>query len=181
LNEIAPPRQLNRYAASHLMLNSSMEQNRLFEDWLQRKLNHHHYFHLREPMTVDYEYKTALGHPSSYAYVRFDCQPAHELTFQSTAKWPSDLSPEWIDALEGAVTDAVVDGLVCSSWTPFIGCSITLVESKHDEISSSPESFYRATRAAMVEFTKDTLRRWQIWPLDYLGGIGGNPVTKSAA
>jgi len=133
-------------------------------------------------MIIEYEFKTQMGHPSSYAYVRFDCQPAHELSFQSTATWPTDLSAEWITSFEAGVSDGVVEGLLCSlSLIPFIGCSLTLVEIKYDEVSSSPYSFYRATRRAMTDFTKDTLHRWQIWPLDYLGGIGGKPVTAPAA
>jgi hypothetical protein len=133
-------------------------------------------------MTIEHEFKTQMGHPSSYAFVRFDCQPGHELSFTSTATWPTDLSAEWIASLEAGVADGVVTGLLCSlSWTPFIGCSITLVETKYDEISSSPYSFYRAARAAMADFTSDTLRRWQIWPLDYLGGVGGKPANAPAA
>src|SRR3954465_11767206 len=113
-----------------------MEQELILENWLRRKLSYHHYYRLRQPITVEYEFKGQFGHPSSYAFVRFECQPAEKLSFQSTAVWPEDLTADWVSGLEAAICQAIVDGLVCSSDMPFVGCSLNLVEIKYDEISS---------------------------------------------
>jgi hypothetical protein len=144
-----------------------MGQELILEEWLRRKLSFRHYWRLREPNAVDYEYKERLGHPSSYAYVRFECQPAERLSFSSTASWPNGLTADWVSEFEASICEGIVDGLVCVSVTPFSGCSLNLVSIKYDEVSSSGAAFYKATKGAMAEFIKTS--RWDVWPPDYLG------------
>ena len=144
-----------------------MEQNLILEEWLRRKLSFKHYWHLREPYVVEYEFIGQLGHPSSYGFVRFQCQPAERLSFQSTASWPDTLTSDWIAEFETFICEAIIDGLVCVSTTPYLGCSLNLVSIKYDEVSSSGAAFYKATKGAIAELIRTS--RWDVWPLDYLG------------
>ena len=144
-----------------------MEQELILEEWLRRKLSFRHYWRLREPNAVEYEYKRRLGHPSSYALVSFECRPAESLSFQSTAPWPKELTRGWVSEFEAFICEGIVDGLACVSVTPFLGCSLKLVGIKYDEVSSSGAAFYEATKGAMAELIKTS--RWDVWPQDYLG------------
>jgi hypothetical protein len=98
--------------------------------------------------------KRRLGHPSSYALVHFECRPAESLSFPSTASWPEELTHDWVSEFEAFICEGIVDGLVCVSVTPFMGCSLKLVSIKYDEVSSSGAAFYEATKGAMAELIK---------------------------
>jgi translation elongation factor EF-G len=129
-----------------------MEQHLILKEWLQRKLSFNSYWFLQESITIEYEFKGArMGHPSNYAFVRFEVTPAESLSFQSTVSWLDYMSSEWIPIHEEHICEGIVDGLVCTSTTPFIGCALNLTEIKYHEVSSSPVAFHRATKEAMAK------------------------------
>jgi hypothetical protein len=128
-----------------------MEQKLIFEEWLKRKLSFDSYWYLKEPIILEYEFKGGrMGHPSNYAFVRFEVNPSESLSFQSTVSWDAG-QPNDISLYESLVCEAIVDGLICNSTTPFTGCSLNLVAVKEDEVSSSPGAFYKATKKVMAD------------------------------
>jgi hypothetical protein len=100
--------------------------------------------------TVEHEYQgKQWGHPSTYAFVRFDCVPADGLSFEMRAQWPPHLTGDYTPLLERAMCAAVVDVLVAAD-DPHVGCAITCTDVRWDDVTSSERAFYRATRAAMT-------------------------------
>ncbi len=137
-----------------------MEQKIILEEWLERKLSFKDCWTLSNSCISEYEYKGRIGHPSSYAFVRFECQPAKNLGFDSTVLWSNHIPSDWISLHETSILEAIVDGLLCVSTTPYLGCSLTLVDIKYDEVSSSPTAFYRATKEAIAELIR--VNRWNM-------------------
>jgi hypothetical protein len=39
-------------------------------------------YRLASSVTVEHEFRKQFGHPSSYAFVRFECAPADDLSFE---------------------------------------------------------------------------------------------------
>jgi hypothetical protein len=104
---------------------------------------------LEATCSVEHEYRgKQWGHPSRYAFVRFECAPADHLVFEMRARWPSHLTADYCGLLHDAMSAAIVDALVAAE-APRIRCSLTCVEVKWDDVTSSEMAFYRATRAAM--------------------------------
>jgi len=96
-----------------------------------------------------YEYRGKQhGHPSTYAFARFDCTPADDLSFEMQAEWPPSQGAFYRGLLQDAMSAAIVDALVGVA-SPRTGCALKCVEIKWDEVCSSPMSFYLATHAAM--------------------------------
>ncbi len=109
-----------------------------------------HALRLVAPCTVEHEFKAKqFGHPSTYAFVRFECRPAEDLTFEMAAPWPPEHTADYCQLLHDAMSAAMVDVLVASE-EPHTGCSLSCIEVRWDEVSSSERSFYHATRAAMI-------------------------------
>jgi hypothetical protein len=124
-------------------------QAQLLAAWTASKANSRHFYRLREPRLQEFEYNgPRMGHPSNYAAVCFQCDPADELVFQSAARWPADLSPTYCAALEHACGEAIIDGLMGQIY-PHRGCLLTLVKIGWHAVSSSEVAFYRATVEAM--------------------------------
>ena len=46
------------------------------------------FWRLDSSETIESEFKGQFVHPSSYAYVRFECHPADDLSFEVQASWP---------------------------------------------------------------------------------------------
>jgi hypothetical protein len=90
-----------------------------------------------------------VGHPSTFAFVRFECAPADGLTFELRAPWPEHLTPEDRSRLVDAMVAAVVDVLATGD-TPHLGCALACVGVEWDDVASSEQSFYAATRAALT-------------------------------
>jgi hypothetical protein len=108
---------------------------------------------------VEHEYQgKQWGHPSTYAFVRFECMPAEELAFEMRAEWPSHLTPGYRRLLHEAIGAAIVDGLVAAD-DPHVGCSVSCIDVKWDDVTSSEQSFYRATKAAMTALRE---REWSL-------------------
>ncbi|MGD0525539.1 MAG: hypothetical protein ABSE49_10365 [Polyangiaceae bacterium] len=113
---------------------------------------------LDAPCSVEHEYQgKQWGHPSTYAFVRFDCAPAPSLVFETRAQWPAHLTSEYRRRLEEAMGAGIVDALVAAE-APHVGCSLVCTEVRWDDVASSEVAVYRATRAAMT-----TLREAEKW------------------
>jgi hypothetical protein len=109
------------------------------------------------PCTVEHEYQgKQWGHPSTYAFVRFECAPAQELVFEMLGEWPPHLTADYCRHLHDAMSAAIVDVLVATD-DPHTGCSLNCSEVKWDDVTSSEQSFYRATKAAMTALRE---REW---------------------
>ena len=123
----------------------------MIDSWRQLKLSGRNFYRLEKPLLVEYEYRHRFGHPSSYAYVQFECKSAETLVFASSATWNETLSSDYVAALERAVCEAIVDGLIATSIYPYRGCSLTLCQIKWDDVGSSEAAFYLATKSAMAQ------------------------------
>lgn len=109
------------------------------------------------PCTVEHEYRgKQWGHPSTYAYVRFECAPAQELVFEMRGEWPHGLASDYCRLLHDAMSAAIVDVLVTTD-DPHMGCSLSCSAVKWDDVTSSERSFYLATKAAMTALRE---REW---------------------
>ena len=104
---------------------------------------------LAAPCGVQHEYQgKQWGHPSTYAFVRFECEPAEELIFEMHAKWPPHLTSDYRRLLYDAMSAAIVDVLVATD-DRYTGCSLSCVEVRWNDVTSSEFAFYLATRTAM--------------------------------
>jgi len=125
-------------------------------DALEKLRNEHHpssFFRLKSPQVVEYEFRGHFGHPSSYAFVKFECLPATHLTFEAKATWPSTLTEEYIRSCEVSIAAAVADVLLQGEY-PRRGCSVVLSEVRWDDIGGSAHAFRRAATAAMENLVK---------------------------
>jgi hypothetical protein len=115
------------------------------------------FYRLESPRTVQHEFRSHSGRPSSYAYVRFECAPADDLSFEVRVRWPPTAlgeGPEFERAIAESVADELLAGVYQHS-----GCAITLVEVRYDEVGSSKAAFRRASQSAMQELL---LGGWKI-------------------
>jgi hypothetical protein len=113
---------------------------------------------LDAPCSVEHEYEgKQWGHPSTYAFVRFECAPAESLVFEMRAEWPPHLTADYCDLLRDAMCAAIVDALVAAD-CPHLGCSLACTEVRWDDVASSEFAVYRATRAAMTHLREK--ERW---------------------
>ena len=118
------------------------------------------FWRLTLPQAVDHEFRGQLGHPSSYAYVQFECAPADDLSFESKAIWPFSVSKEEQTKLEIAVAEAVADTLL-EGICQHSGCRVVLLEVRYDDIGSSQGAFMNAAKAAMHRLLET---KWTITP-----------------
>ncbi len=135
-------------------------QNLIIENWKNSKFNDSNFFKLQASESIEYEYRTRFGHPSTYAFVKFFCEPSEELNFSSNDAWDSSLSSNYIKALEKAICEALVDVLISGTMYSYRGCSVILQKTKCDDVSSSEFSFYKATKIAFEQLLKDG--NWKI-------------------
>jgi hypothetical protein len=138
-----------------------MNQTSILDNWLNAKSKEKNFYSLENACAQKYEFKGLnWGHPSNYAYIEFQCQPALELSFSSHADWPATLSAEYILRVESAICQGIVDALLSESIHPYRGCSLKLVKVIWDDIMSSEAAFYKATKHAMKELILKG--KWQI-------------------
>lgn len=127
------------------------EMERLQDDEMERlrapKLSRA-YMRLASAQVVDHEFRGKFGHPTSYAFVQFECAPANELSFESRATWPATVSEEYRAKLERAVAEAVADVLL-EGVHQHSGCTVVLAKTRYDEVGSSEAAFMKAAKAAM--------------------------------
>jgi len=99
---------------------------------------------------VEYEFRGQFGHPSSYAFVRFECATADDLSFQVRASWPPTVSEGDRTRVELGIAEAVADTLLEGIYQ-YSGCAIVLVDVRWDDVGSSVAAFMRATKSAMQQ------------------------------
>jgi len=106
------------------------------------------FWRLNTSETVEHEFRRQLGPRASYAYVRFECIPADDLSFQVQASWPSTVLSGYDRKLELAVAEGVADVLLADIFQ-HSGCTVVLVDVRYDEIASSEAAFMNASAFAM--------------------------------
>jgi len=116
------------------------------------------FYRLSSAKSIEHEFRGQFGHPTSYAFVRFDCAPDDELSFEARALWPTNVPEEYRRELELAIAEAIADALLVGVY-PHTGCALTLVEVRYNEIGSSVAAFMEATKSAMVQLITDC---WEI-------------------
>jgi len=99
---------------------------------------------------VQHEFRSQFGHPSSCAFVRFECAPADDLSFESRAFWPSTVSEGDRTQVELGIAEAVADVLL-EGVNEHSGCAIVLVDVRWDDVGSSVAAFMKATKSAMQQ------------------------------
>ena len=135
-------------------------EDELLSEWRRSRTSSRHYFRLQQDCVEEFEFKgPQWGHPSNYAHTRFHCRPADRLLFAVQTRWPNHLSEAYCDALGRVIGCAIVDGLM-TSYYPYRGCSVTLVDVGWDDVMSSEVAFYRSAKGAM-----DALRSNGAWTL----------------
>jgi hypothetical protein len=117
------------------------------------------FYRLESSRTVEHEFRGHFGHPSSYAYVRFECTPADDLSFEARVSWPPTTLGEG-QKFERAIAESVADELLAGVYQ-HRGCAVTLVEVRYDEVGSSEAAFMRAAKSAMQDLL---VGEWKILP-----------------
>ena len=107
---------------------------------------------LTSSTVVEHEYRKCGGH-LSYAYVKFECTPANDLSFNVTAQWPPTVPEEYRSLFELAIAAGVADMLLGGLYQ-HTGCAVTLTEIGYDEVESSEKAFTMASRGAMEDLLK---------------------------
>ncbi|HLJ87057.1 MAG TPA: hypothetical protein VKZ53_09540 [Candidatus Angelobacter sp.] len=120
-----------------------------------------HFFRLVSPMAVQHEFCRQFGHPSSYAFVRLECVPADDLSFEVRALWPLTVSKEERMECERAIAESIGDMLLDGPY-PHSGCALALVEVGYDAIGSSVYAFMQAARSALQDLLA---AKWNLVPL----------------
>jgi hypothetical protein len=135
-------------------MHNTFTEAQMLDLWRAQKVERGGFYRLQVPVTVEHEFNALKrGHPSTYAFVRFECAPASELRFTPAAVWPDYISPKEADALHRGIVEGIVDGLVHEIY-PHRGVSVRLVECRYDESDSSVWAFHRATVFAMQTLLK---------------------------
>jgi hypothetical protein len=109
------------------------------------------FLRLESTISVEHEYRgEQYGHPSTYAFARFECAPADDLSFETRASWPLTMDKQERIGLERAIAEGVADVLLSGIYQ-HSGCSVALVEVRWDDICSSEAAFMKATNSAMQD------------------------------
>lgn len=124
---------------------------------LRNEKRSRNFYRLETPRTVEHEFRGRFGHPSSYAYVRFECAPRDDLSFEARVSWPPTALGEG-PKFERAIAESVADELLAGDFQ-HSGCAVTLVEVRYDEVGSSAVAFMRAAKAAMQDLL---IGNWKI-------------------
>ena len=129
-----------------------MDRNRL--EGLRTRKRERPFYRLESAITVEYEHQGLnWGHPSTYAFVKFECVPANDLSFDVRTSWASTVDENYRVALELAIAEAVADVLLDGLYQ-HSGCGLTLIEVRYDEICSSEAAFMTAAKSAMQQLLK---------------------------
>jgi hypothetical protein len=96
---------------------------------------------------VEHEFRHPhFGHPSTYAFVRFACNPANDLSFEARTSWPSTVPDDYRPQVERAMAEAVAD-VVLERLYQHTDCTVTLIDVRYDEIGSSVAAFTSAAKS----------------------------------
>ena len=140
-----------------------MEATDLLHNWLDAK-SRAPIWRLVTSTEVAYTLRRQSCGPSSFAFVKFSCEPSDSLSFHSTANWPSVLQAEEIAGVEHAVSVGVVEAFATADYSMSKVCKVTLRSIEWDEIGSSEYAFYLAAKAAISSLTADR-NKWALKPL----------------
>lgn len=122
-----------------------------WRQWKERPAS----WRLREPCVVEHEYHgKPVGHPSTFAFVRFECRPADALTFKMTAFVPEAAKGERY--LPMGMAAAILDVLLAQE-PARPGVALHCTDIGWDDVTSSGRSFYLATAEAMRQL------RGKVW------------------
>ena len=136
-----------------------MNERDLLGSWTAQKLAHN--FHrLAEPFETEFEFVRQRGHPSSYAFVRFQAIPADESSLHFSVDWPAELDEVYSTRIRHAIAEGVLDALYGSSHYPYRGLTLTLVAFGWDQLGGSEVAVHRATTEAMHHLK--THARWEV-------------------
>jgi len=115
---------------------------------------------------VQHEFRGQFGHPSSYAFVQFECAPADDLSFQVRASWPPEVLEGEAVRIERAIAKGIADVLL-NGVNKYSGCAVVLVTVRWNEVGSSETAFMKAAILAMQNlltaewtFTGTTPKPW---------------------
>lgn len=122
----------------------------LLQSWGRFKTTSKRYYRLTRSHTQKFDHRRLpSAHPSNFASVVFDCQPAIELSFVARPEWPPQLSSDYCRQLEQAVGYGIIEGLFTRHFYPYRGCKLTLTHIEWDDGGSSEVAFYLAAKGAM--------------------------------
>uniref|UniRef100_UPI00117C8EF2 hypothetical protein n=1 Tax=Pelomonas sp. KK5 TaxID=1855730 RepID=UPI00117C8EF2 len=126
-----------------------MRQADLLDNWVRQKTSGN-FRRLCVPIEVEHEFKGRFGHPSSYAYVKFQVDPAEELSFATAVLWPSEFDADYTRRIHDSIAEAIVSTLFNpQDHCPFRGCAIQLIDFRWDSVGGSEHAVKRATAKAM--------------------------------
>jgi hypothetical protein len=126
-----------------------MKESELILNWGEQKISHN-YKRIMASFETDFEFIGHVGHPSSYAYVRFIAEPADEISLEFSVDWPQSFDEDYTLRIEHSIGEAVLDVLFPKlKGSPWRGCALRLTGFKWDEVGGSEMSVYRATTKAM--------------------------------
>jgi len=115
-------------------MNSRLDRNAL--EGLRDHKRSRNFFRLASTTTVQHEFRGQYGHPSSYAFVRFECAPADDLSFEVCASWSAAVDKGDLTRFERAIAESVADVLLDGLYQ-HTGYTVSLVEVRYDDIGSS--------------------------------------------
>jgi hypothetical protein len=124
-----------------------MNEQALLHNWSEQKLTHN-FRRLRNRYVVEYEFIRQPGHPSSYAFVKFEAEPAEQASLEFDVDWPSDFDVIYTTRIKNSIAEAVLDTL-WSSKTASRGCKLRLVDFKWYEVGGSEVAVHAATQKAL--------------------------------
>ena len=129
--------------------------NRSDLEALRTRKRERHYYRLETATSVEYEYQgLERGHPSTYAFVKFECAPAHDLTFVAKTSWPSTLDSKECERFELAIAEGLADTLLDGLYQ-HSGCALTLTGVRYDEVGSIEFAFMKAAGGAMAQLLNE--------------------------
>ena len=135
--------------------------NRTELEALRARKRERNYYRLEAATTVEFEYQALQrGHPCRYAFVRFFCAQANELSFESKVSWPSTSNSKDRERFELAIAEAVADVLLDGLYQ-HSGCAVTLTDIGRDEVCRSEAAFMKAVTSAMTKLLNE---KWTIAP-----------------
>lgn len=113
------------------------------------------------PLEIEHEHRRATCGPSSYALVKFRCEPSSELTFHSAAQWPADLGIRYSSQLEEAVKRGVVEAFARDTEPLARVCNVVLIGIGWHNVQSSEAAFQRAATEALSSLVSND-RLWSV-------------------
>ena len=105
------------------------------------------------------------GTPSSYAYVKFACEPANEPSLDFAVEWPQDFDDVYALRIRNAIAEAILDVFFSrhDTGTIYRGCRLRLTAFQWDNVGGSEAAVYRATAKAMLRLCEHGQWTKSVW------------------